>query len=112
MFLVKIVTSNVNALEDVRIMEIVLMMMNFVKKETFMENLVKFHALKLTKIVKNVIEKYNVYHVKSILSMIFIVINHAKIVLMDVILKEYVRIQHIAKEIYFMEKSVISHAKI
>ena len=91
--LVIIVTNHADALEDVRMMEDVLMMMNFVKINIIMETLVNFNALELTKIVTNVIEeKKNVYLVKSILSMIFIVINHVKIVLVDVILREYVRI--------------------
>jgi hypothetical protein len=107
--LVIIVTNHADALEDVRMMEDVLMMMNFVKINIIMETLVNFNALELTKIVTNVIEeKKNVYLVKSILSMIFIVINHVKIVLVDVILREYVRIKHIAKMIYFMEISVIN----
>ena len=107
--LVIIVTNHADALEDVRMMEDVLMMMNFVKINIIMETLVNFNALELTKIVTNVIEeKKNVYLVKSILSMIFIVINHVKIVLVDVILREYVRIKHIAKMIYFMEINVIN----
>ena len=107
--LVIIVTNHADALEDVRMMEDVLMMMNFVKINIIMETLVNFNALELTKIVTNVIEeKKNVYLVKSILPMIFIVINHVKIVLVDVILREYVRIKHIAKMIYFMEINVIN----
>jgi hypothetical protein len=46
--------------------------------------------------------------VKININMGVFVMKIVKIVLMDVILKEYVRIKHIAKMIYFMEISVIN----
>ena len=49
---------------------------------------------------------------KITIIMELVAMKNVKIVLMDVILKEFAKIQHIAKMIYFMEINVISHAKI
>jgi hypothetical protein len=49
--------------------------------------------------------------VKITIIMELVAMKNVKIVLMDVTLKEYAKIQHIAKEIYFMEINVISPAR-
>jgi hypothetical protein len=53
----------------------------------------------------------NAYLVMILDFMIFIVIYHVKIVLMDVILMGYAIIKRIVKKIYFMGKNVINHVQ-
>jgi hypothetical protein len=97
-------------LMDVILMEYVIIK-HIVKKIYFMGKNVINHVQILIQIAKHAIEMKNAYLVMILDFMIFIVIYHVKIVLMDVILMGYAIIKRIVKKIYFMGKNVINHVQ-